>query len=301
MSLFGKEVSSAQISGLVEPEWLLQHAAGVNLFDAGFAMPGSGRNMATEFAAKHIDGAQYFDLEIASDTNNFLPHMLPQPDKFVDYLKHLGFDDRKTTVIHDDGTYVGASRLWWMLRVFGHDNVVLLNGGLPGWEALHLPVTKEIASPKAGRLSSDFRAELVWTQDHVAANLDHGQTILLDARAATRFRGEQAEPRPGVRRGHIPGALNLPWPELIDPATKRFWPMERLREIFIGTSIRLDEPIATTCGSGVSACVLAFGLFLLGRSDIPIYDGSWAEWGREGSNPIMLGAGQRLRNLEASQ
>jgi thiosulfate/3-mercaptopyruvate sulfurtransferase len=283
-----------QVSGLVEPEWLRQHAAAVNLFDAGFAMPGSGRNMAAEFDAKHIAVAQYFDLEIASDSKNPLPHMLPLPEAFADYLKLLGFDDRKATVIYDDGTYLGASRLWWMLRVFGYDNVALLHGGLPGWDAKQFPVTSVIATPKPGRMVADFHPELVWEQDHVTANLDHGQTVLLDARAAPRFRGEQAEPRPGLRRGHIPGALNLPWPELIDPATKRFWPTERLREIFTGAGISLDEPLATTCGSGVSACVLAFGLYLLGRQDIPVYDGSWAEWGREGSNPIMLGSGQRL-------
>lgn len=293
MSLFTKILRSPtiQVSGLIEPEWLRQHAAEVNLLDAGFSMPGSGRNMAAEFDVKHIAGAQYFDLDIASDAKNSLPHMLPEPEAFADYVKLLGFDDRKATVIYDDGTYLGASRLWWMLRVFGYDNVALLHGGLPNWEAKHFSVTTVIATPKPGRITANFRPELVWSLAQVAANLDHGQTTLLDARAAPRFRGEQAEPRPGLRRGHIPGALNLPWPELIDPATKQFWPVERLREIFTGTGIRLDEPLATTCGSGVSACVLAFGLFLTGRNDVPVYDGSWAEWGREGSNPIMLGAG----------
>lgn len=299
MSLLGNLFSTPnlQISGLVEPEWLQQHLAAVNLFDAGFTMPGNGRNMAAEFNDKHIAGAQYFDLDVASDYKNPLPHMLLRSDTFANYLKQLGFDERKATVVYDDGTYLGASRLWWMLRVYGYGNTALLHGGLPGWEAKQFSVTTNITTPKSGRMTANFCPELVWSQDHVMANLDHGQTVLLDARAAPRFRGEQAEPRPGLRRGHIPGALNIPWSELIDPATKRFWPKERLQEIFTGTGIAINESIATTCGSGVSACVLAFGLYLLGRHDIPVYDGSWAEWGREGPTPIMQGAGQKLLKL----
>ncbi len=294
--LFGRR--QLQVSGLVEPGWLRDHLPDVNLFDASFVMPGSANNMAAVFHTKHIPQAQFFDLEIASDPQNPLPHMLPRPEAFADYLRLLGFDERKATVIYDDGTYLGATRLWWMLRVFGYDNAALLNGGLPGWEAAQYPVAAEITAPKHGRMTASFRPELVWTKDQVAANLDHGQAVLLDARSAPRFRGEQAEPRPGLRRGHIPGALNLPWSELIDPASKRFWPPERLREIFAGVELRPDEPITTTCGSGVSACILAFGLFLLGRADIPVYDGSWAEWGRATTDPVMMGPPQRLHSID---
>ncbi len=287
-----------QVSGLIEPAWLQQHLAEVNLFDASFAMPGNGNDMATAFRQRHIPQAQFFDLENASDPQTSLPHMLPRLEDFADYMQSLGFDERKATVIYDDGTYAGATRLWWMLRVFGYDNIALLNGGLPGWEAAQLPVTAVVSPPHPGCMTPVFRPELVWTKDHVIANLDHGQAVLLDARAAPRFRGMQDEPRPGLRRGHIPGALNLPWSELVDPASKRFWPVERLRKIFSSADVRPGEPITTTCGSGVTACVLAFGLFLLGRADIPVYDGSWAEWGKETSTPVMMGPPQRLHNIE---
>lgn len=298
MSLLARlfKSQSLQVSGLVEPEWLAAHRQRVNVMDASFALPGSDQNMAAMFHGKHIPEAQYFDIEIASDPKNTLPHMLPNPDAFADYLKQLGFDDRKATVIYDDGTYLGAARFWWMLRVFGYENAAILNGGLPGWEAKNFSVTAAISPPHPGHMTASFHPELVWNHAQITANLDHGQAVLLDARSTPRFRGEKAEPRPGLRRGHIPGALNLPWSELADPATKRFWPPERLQEIFTGAGIRPTEPIITTCGSGISACVLAFGLFLLGRTDIPVYDGSWAEWGRESSNPVMMGPPQRLQN-----
>ncbi|MEJ0062631.1 MAG: 3-mercaptopyruvate sulfurtransferase [Alphaproteobacteria bacterium] len=294
MGLFGFSPPTLP-SPLVEPEWLKANLGRVNLLDATFAMPGSGRNPAAEFHARHIPTAQFFDLEIASDPETTLPHMLPAPEAFADYMRQLGVDERKPTIIYDDGAYLGATRLWWMLRVFGHDNIALLHGGLPAWQAAGHPLTDKIDPPGKGRFTATFRPELVWSLAQVTDNLEHGDTVMLDARASGRFRGEQPEPRPGLARGHIPGSLNLPFSELIDPATKQLWPAARLKEIFTGAGINSGESITATCGSGVSACVLAFGLFLLGRGDVPVYDGSWAEWGADKVNPVMLGPPQRLK------
>ncbi|MBP7253624.1 MAG: 3-mercaptopyruvate sulfurtransferase [Alphaproteobacteria bacterium] len=277
---------------LVTADWLQQHRTEVNLLDATFAMPNSGRDPQAEFAAGHIPNAQFFSIEDIADMTTALPHMLPSPEAFADAMVALGFDESRPTVIYDDGSLLGACRCWWMLRVFGYDTIALLDGGLPAWESdfpctnLHDPVMPGTFTPK-------LRPELVWSGADVLENLTNVQAVLVDARAAPRFKGEQAEPRPGLQRGHIPGSLNLPYNDLLDPQSKRLKPRSAIQILFAEAGAKTDEPLVMTCGSGISACVLAFALYLLGRRDIPVYDGSWAEWGSTAGCPVMLGPPQR--------
>lgn len=280
---------------LLTADWLQRHLGQVNLLDATFVMPNSGRNPQADYAARHIPTAQFFSIEEIADKTTPLPHMLPTPEAFAAALVALGFDQTKPTVIYDDGSLLGACRCWWMLRVFGYDTLALLDGGLPVWEA-EFPVTNQPEIVRPGRFTASWRPELVWRREQVLDNLASAQAIVLDARPAPRFKGEQAEPRPGLQRGHIPGSLNLPYGDLIDPQSRRLKPRATLQMLFAEAGVKPDEPLVMSCGSGVSACVLAFALHLLGRRDIPVYDGSWAEWGLTPGCPVMLGPPQRPLN-----
>ncbi len=286
--------AAALPGALVTPEWLQANRSGVNLLDATFVLPNSGRDPAEEYAARHIAGARFFNIEAIADQKTALPHMLPSPEEFAAALRQLGVDDRQPIVIYDDGSALGACRCWWMLRVFGFDNIALLDGGLSAWQAAGYAVTDHAAPARKGRFTALFHPELVWRQEQVLDNLKTGNVLLLDARPAPRFKGEQAEPRPGLQRGHIPGSLNLPSASIIDANSKRFKSPAELQILLADAGVRQDEPIVTTCGSGVSACVIAFALYLLGRADVPVYDGSWAEWGGAAGCPVMLGPAQRL-------
>jgi thiosulfate/3-mercaptopyruvate sulfurtransferase len=277
---------------LVTADWLQRHLGQVNLLDATFVMPNSGRNPQAEYAAKHIPTAQFFSIEEIADDTTALPHMVPSPEFFAAALVALGFDQTKPTVIYDDGSLLGACRCWWMLRVFGYDTIALLDGGLPAWES-DFASTHLHASVKPGTFTPQPRPELVWSGADVLENLTNAKAVLVDARPAPRFKGEQAEPRPGLQRGHIPGSLNLPYGDLLDAQSKRLKPRAVLQILFAEAGVRADEPLVLTCGSGVSACVLAFALSLLGRRDSPVYDGSWAEWGSTEGCPVMLGPPQR--------
>lgn len=279
---------------LVTPEWLQSNLAAVNLLDARFAMPNSGRNPATDYAAKHIVGAVFFDIEAIADKNTSFPHMLPTADEFAIALSSIGFDPRQPTVIYDDGSTLGACRCWWMLRVFGIENTALLDGGLPAWEAAGLPVTNIITAPaRTNIITPQHHPERVWTLAQVHNNLAEGSIVLVDARAAPRFKGEQSEPRAGLPSGHIPGSLNVPFNHLLDNTSKKFKSNAEIQALLAQAGLVQNEAVVATCGSGVSACVLAFAFHRLGQ-DIPVYDGSWAEWGSTTGCPIMLGPAQRL-------
>ncbi len=285
-----REKATTLPAALVTPHWLHDNLEKVNLLEASFAMPNSGKDVVAQYQTKHLQGAQFFNLADVADKNSPLPHMLPSAEDFAAALIRLGFDRRKPTIIYDDGSTVGACRLWWMFRVFGYDKTALLNGGLPAWEAAHYPVTSDIPQVTRGYFTAQFRPELVWTMEQVTANLTEGETVLLDARAAARFRGEQAEPRPGLQRGHIPGARNLPFTELLDATTGEFKSIAEMQSVLTKMCIATNTPITATCGSGMTACVIAFALHLLdSNSNIAVYDGSWAEWGSSG-NPVMMGA-----------
>jgi thiosulfate/3-mercaptopyruvate sulfurtransferase len=269
---------------LVSTAWLAGHLGrpGLVVLDASWYLPRQQRDPRTEYLAGHIPGARWFDLDAASRQDTELPHMLPSPDHFATRMTALGVGDESSVVVYDgSGTQMSAPRLWWMLRVFGHDQVAVLDGGMTAWRAEGRPV--EVGEPAAARaavFTPKYRAELVRGREEVERLVHGGGGAMVDARSRERFQGLVDEPRPGLRRGHIPGACNLPFTELVDPASGRYLPVEELRNKLLQEGVNLDGSLVTTCGSGVTACSLALAIQLATGREVPVYDGSWAEWGR---------------------
>lgn len=274
-------------SALIEPEDLAQalrdrNPANIRLLDASFGMPGTPTHPHQLYRRQRIGNAAFFDIDIIADQDTDLPHMLPLPDTFERAVSGMGIGNEDLVIIYDQNNIaMAAARAWWTFRVFGHDRVMVLNGGLPAWIRQGLPV--KTGAPRAitpTNFIASFRPWLVSSmQDMVnAINDSDSPEIIVDARSPDRYSGNIREPRPGLRQGHIPGSINIPFMDLIDPATGKLQSRNRLQQVL--ASIRDNPaPITSYCGSGVTACVLALALFELGRTDISIYDGSWAEWG----------------------
>ncbi len=262
---------------------------GVKVVDASWYLPSDQRYPIAEYEVAHIPGAKFFDIEAISDTSSAFPHMLPSEAVFAQAMVDMGIDNDDLVVVYDGSGVFSAPRLWWTLRVFGHNNVKVLNGGLPAWQANGGQVASlhnDYQPTSSGRFTCRFRPELVMNAQAVFASLDAQQLQIVDARTAARFNGEQEEPRPGVRSGHIPGSINLPFKMLLDEkgAMK---PAADLQTCFYKAGIDLTKPIVTSCGSGITASVLALALYVMGYHDIPVYDGSWAEWGSCEQYPVV--------------
>ncbi|CAN7338362.1 3-mercaptopyruvate sulfurtransferase [Phenylobacterium sp. LjRoot219] len=275
---------------LVTPSWLAARLGDpdVQVVDATWYMPGETGDGRADHAAGHIPGAVFFDIDAIADQASELPHMLLTPEAFAQAAGALGLRREATVVVYDARNMFSAPRVWWTLRIMGFPNVVVLDGGLSRWRAEGHPVETGAAAPAPTRLAAAFRPELVRDVESVRGHLATGDAQLVDARGAARFRGEAPEPRAGVRSGHMPGAKNLPWGDLI-AADGTMKPTEALRAAFEGAGVDLDKPIVTTCGSGVTAAVLALGLARLGREETPVYDGSWTEWGGRGDTDVVVG------------
>jgi thiosulfate/3-mercaptopyruvate sulfurtransferase len=240
-----------------------------------------------------LEGALFFDIDAVSDHAASLPHMLPDEAGFAATMDRLGIGNDSGLVVYDSAGLVGAARVWWMLRAFGHREVAILDGGLPKWLAEGRPVTAAVPTPApvSRPYEAHLQPALVRNRDQILANLDSRREQVLDARTVERFAGTAPEPWPGRRSGHIPNSLNLPYALLTDPATGTVLPKEALERRFREAEVATNKPVVTSCGSGITACVLAFGLYLTGREDIAVYDGSWAEWGLPGATPVMTGRG----------
>ncbi|RZJ78716.1 MAG: 3-mercaptopyruvate sulfurtransferase, partial [Brevundimonas sp.] len=246
-----------------------------------------GRDARADFAEAHIPGAVFLDLDAVSDADSPLPHTLPAPAAFAASAGVLGLSDRDSIVVYDTSGLFSAARVWWMLTIMGARDVRVLDGGLPAWRAPGLPVESGVpARPGFAVFSHRFDADAVVAIDQVRDALTDG-TQVVDARGAARFRGEAAEPRPGVRPGHMPGALNLPYGGLLNPdgTLKRG---ATLKAAFRDAGVDIDRPVITTCGSGVTAAILTLGLAELGRPS-RLYDGSWSEWGAPEGGPVVTG------------
>ena len=273
---------------LVSTEWLEANLDRVRVIDGSWHMPADNRDAAADFVAARIPGAVHFDIEAISDHESPLPHMLPSPEDFATAVGALGIASTDHIVIYDSRGLFSAARVWWMFRVMGHDDVAVLDGGLPRWVAEGRAIESGPAdAPKPRTFIPRFRPELVRDADQVLRVAESRQALILDARATDRFRGEAPEPRAGLRSGHIPGSNNVPWPTLLrDGALLK---PEALAQRFAEADVDIDRPLVTTCGSGVSAATIALALAVLGRWDVPVYDGSWSEWGGDESFPIATG------------
>lgn len=275
---------------LVSTEWLAANLGkpDVKVVDASFKMPGVLPLPKDDYLAAHIPGAVFFDVDAVSDHSNPLPHMFPTAEQFGRDVGALGIGNDDTVVVYDSGGWVAGPRAWWMFLSFGKD-VRILNGGLKKWKAEGRKVETGEASPKPSTFKAKFDARRVRSVQQLVANLSSRAEQVIDARANERYQGKVAEPRPGLRSGHIPGSLSLPYNNLFNAATGEMTSLDELRAAFTGAGVRLDAPIVTSCGSGVSAAVLTLALYRLGVENPALYDGSWTEWGAADGPPIATG------------
>jgi thiosulfate/3-mercaptopyruvate sulfurtransferase len=268
---------------VVSTDWLganLQQP-GLVVVDASWYLPSAGRDPQAEYLAAHIPGAVFYDLDRISDPDTDLPHMLGSPVRFAAAMGALGIGDDNFVVAYDgSGANLSAARVWWTLKVFGHDAAAVLDGGFQAWQREGRPVESGKAARPPERFTPRYRAELVRSKSQVNDALAAGTEQLLDARSAGRFQGQEPEPRPGLKSGHVPGSHNLPFPDLVGPDGKLL-PRPELEQRLRQAGIDLDRPVITTCGSGVSACALLLALEQVGHRDHALYDGSWAEYGKD--------------------
>jgi len=275
------------MSALVSTEWLAERlsAPDIRVVDATWFMPDSGRDPRAEFEAAHIPGAVYFDIDEICDEASPYPHMVPSAAKFSAKVRKLGLGDGVTIVVYDSNRFCASARVWWMFRLFGHETVVVLDGGMERWRAEGRPLEEGPARPRERHFTARQNNTLLRELDQMRANVTSRREQVVDTRSAGRFTGELPEPRPGLRSGHIPGSVNLPYGDLLT-ADGRLKPPSELRPLFVRAGVDLNRPITCTCGSGVSAAVAALALFELGRPDVAVYDGSWSEWGAQPDTPI---------------
>ncbi|MBD8906309.1 3-mercaptopyruvate sulfurtransferase [Methylorubrum zatmanii] len=277
-------------SPFVTPDWLHQRlsAPDIVVLDASWYLPAQGRDAEAEYRAAHVPGAIRFDLDAMSDTESHLPHMLPRPEVFSSRMRALGVGDGAQVVVYDGMGLFSAPRVRWMLQTFGMRDVKILEGGLPAWIAAGYATEDGEARPRDRR---HFTARLdngaVADGNDIARALANGSAQVVDARSGPRFRGEEAEPRPGVRPGHMPGAKNLHYAAL--QANGRLRDEASLRAAIAEAGVDLDRPVITTCGSGVTAAIVSLALETLGRQPRALYDGSWSEWGADPKRPVETG------------
>lgn len=279
------------VPALVSVAWLARELdkPDLRVLDASFFLPTEGKNASELFEAAHIPGARFFDIEQIADTETDLPHMLPTPGRFARLVGALGVGNEHRVVVYDQKGIFSAPRAWWMFAHFGHVAVGVLDGGLPAWRALGHPVR---IGPPADAAPARYVPRHYATQvrglGDMLHNLETGEELVLDARPAGRYSGSAPEPRPGLPSGHIPGSVSLPAADLLLEG-RTMLPSVSLRAAFAAAGVDGTRPVVTSCGSGVSACILTFALHLAGLPEGALYDGSWAEWASHVETPKAVG------------
>ncbi|EHQ8140707.1 3-mercaptopyruvate sulfurtransferase [Escherichia albertii] len=271
----------------VGADWLAEHIDDpeIQIIDARMAPPGQeDRNVAQEYLHGHIPGAVFFDIEALSDQTSPLPHMLPRPETFAVAMRELGVNQDKHLIVYDEGNLFSAPRAWWMLRTFGVERVSILGGGLAGWQRDDLLLEEGPMELQEGEFNATFTPEAVVKVTDVLLASHEKTAQIIDARPAARFNAEVDEPRAGLRRGHIPGALNVPWTELVHEGELKT--TDELDAIFFSRGVSYDKPIIVSCGSGVTAAVVLLALATLDVPNVKLYDGAWSEWGARTDLPV---------------
>jgi thiosulfate/3-mercaptopyruvate sulfurtransferase len=281
----------AHPEALVSTDWLAAHLDDphVRVLDSSFKLPGITPTARHDYDRAHIPGAVFFDIDDIAEPGTSLPHMIPSADLFARKMEWLGIGNGDRVVVYDSAGLSSAGRAWWMLRLFGHHDIAILDGGLPKWRTEGRPLDTGVPSPPPRRFTARFDPALVRDKRTLLDNLSSLREQVVDARAAARFEGTVEETRPGLRRGHIPGSRNLPYDQVTDPQTRQLKSAEELSRLFRDAGVALDRPIVTSCGSGVTACALVFALHLIGHPGAAVYDGSWSEWGLPGDTPVETG------------
>jgi len=277
---------------LVSAEWLSQQLDRTDLviLDASFFLPVQEKNARHEYESAHIPGALFFDIDEIADHSSTLPHMLPKAEEFGYAAGQLGIDAHSTVVIYDNNNFMASARVWWTFRVFDHDRVYVLDGGLERWKRLGLPTHSGYTARKPlDPLHVTLHPGLVRYLEDLLTSLQRSGTTIIDARPPGRFLGDEPEPRPGLRSGHIPGSKNLFFKDLIAPDTDCLKTPSELKDIFSRLGVDPLSPIITTCGSGVTASILSLALYCLGNKYAAVYDGSWSEWGASNDTPVATG------------
>jgi len=278
---------------LVSAQWLDEHRhdPSLRIVDATVHLPDTGRNAAAEFAQEHIPGALFFDLERIADPANPLPRKRPPPDHFAREVGALGIGNGTHVVAYDTPGLYSAARVWWLFRHYGYDNVSVLDGGLKNWKLEGRAVTAEATPVTPATFTVGATRDLYASWQDIAQAASAGGAQILDARTPGRFAGTEVDRYPGARPGHIPRSRNLYWADLLDPQTRKLQSLDAVRARFDRAGLRAGEPVLLSCGSGLTACILALGLHLAGRDDWKVYDGSWDEWGRRADLPVETGEG----------
>ena len=282
----------ARPEALVGSDWLSAHLDDphVRVVDSSFKLPGIAPTAREDYDQAHIPGAVFFDIDDICEPGTSLPHMIPSADLFARKIGALGIGDADRVVVYDSVGLSSAGRAWWMLRLFGHHDVALLDGGLPKWRAERRALDTAAPTPPQRRFTARFDPSLVRDKRALLEDLATRREQVVDARATGRFDGTTPEARPGLRGGHIPGSINVPYDTLGDPKTRRYLPAEQIEARFRAAGIERGQAIVTSCGSGVTACALTFALHLVGWGKSAVYDGSWSEWGLEKSDtPVATG------------
>jgi thiosulfate/3-mercaptopyruvate sulfurtransferase len=280
------------VDPIVSPAWLAERldAPDIRVVDASWFLPGDERNAKALYAERRIPGAVFFDIDEMADTDSNLPHMLPSPEKFASRMRKLGIGDGARVIVYDNQGLFSAARVWWTFRVMGHEDVAVLDGGFPAWERGGFPIEEGPPAQRTERhFTARYRGDLVRSLADMRRAVSERRAPILDARPSARFKGEAAEPRAGLRSGHMPGARSIPSSALVNEQGA-LRSADELTRIFADAGADTGQPAVCTCGSGVTAAIIALALARLGRWDASIYDGAWAEWGALADAPIETGA-----------